>query len=170
MCALSGLITNPVWWDPWRGPGTEQRRLCYVFLFTKSLWLKKNCCDVCKIKMIGMLLVNLLHWKRKLRVQKCQKHVTEGDAWYTKSTYALLSRSIVWSLLCYCVRARDHCCVLCDITWDLLFTWYMVHQPHREEYPSSEPHSLGSLLPIPTEHERERETLVGSGHVAPEQN
>ena len=32
----------------------------------------------------------------------------------------------VWSLLCYCVRARDHCCVLCDMTQDLLFTWYMV--------------------------------------------
>ena len=22
-----------------------------------------------------------------------------------------------------CVRARDHCCVLCDVTWDLLLTW-----------------------------------------------
>ena len=30
----------------------------------------------------------------------------------------------MWSLLCYCVRARDHCCVLCDVTRDLLFTWY----------------------------------------------
>ena len=47
---------------------------------------------------------------------------------YTKSIYALLCRSIVWSLLCYCLRARDHCCVLCDVTRDLLFTWYMVHQ------------------------------------------
>ena len=25
---------------------------------------------------------------------------------------------------CYCVRARDCCCVLCDVTRDLLFTWY----------------------------------------------
>ena len=48
---------------------------------------------------------------------------------YTKSIYALLCRSIVRSLLCYCLRARDHCCVLCDVTRDLLFTWYMVHQP-----------------------------------------
>ena len=48
---------------------------------------------------------------------------------YTKSIYALLCRSIVWSLLCYCLRARDHCCVRCDVTLDLLFTWYMVHQP-----------------------------------------
>ena len=30
----------------------------------------------------------------------------------------------MWSLLCHCVRARDHCCVLCDITQDLLFTSY----------------------------------------------
>jgi len=53
-----------------------------------------------------------------------------GDAWYTKSIYALLSYSIVWSLLCYCVRAWDHCCILChDITQDMLFTWYIVHQP-----------------------------------------
>ena len=48
---------------------------------------------------------------------------------YTKSIYALLCRSVVWSLLCYCLRARDHCCVRCDVTLDLLFTWYMVHQP-----------------------------------------
>ena len=49
-------------------------------------------------------------------------HAIRGDARYTKSiyvllssTYTLLSRSIVWSLsgclLCYCVRARDHCYV-----------------------------------------------------------
>ena len=52
-----------------------------------------------------------------------------GDARYTKSIYALLSRSIVSSLLCYCVRNRDHCCVLCDVARDLLLTWYIVHQP-----------------------------------------
>ena len=38
----------------------------------------------------------------------------------------------------------------------------------------SQPRSQGSLLPVPTERERERErereTLVGSGHVVPEQN
>ena len=43
-----------------------------------------------------------------------------GDARYTKSIYVLLSRFIVWSLLCYCVRDIDHCCVLCDVTRDLL--------------------------------------------------
>ena len=26
----------------------------------------------------------------------------------------------MWSLLCYGARARDHCCVLCDVTRDLL--------------------------------------------------
>ena len=35
----------------------------------------------------------------------------KGDARYTKSIYSLLSRSVVCSLLCYCVRNRDHCCV-----------------------------------------------------------
>ena len=57
-----------------------------------------------------------------------------GDARYAKSTYALLSRSIVWSLLCYCVRDNDRCCVLCDVTRDLLFTWYIVHQPNVYQY------------------------------------
>ena len=52
-----------------------------------------------------------------------------GDAQYTKSIYALLSPSTVSILLCYCARARDHCCVLCDLTRDLLFIWYIVHQP-----------------------------------------
>ena len=33
---------------------------------------------------------------------------------------------------------------------------------------ANQPHSQCSLLPVPTE--RERETLVGSGLVAPEQN
>ena len=33
-----------------------------------------------------------------------------------------------------------------------------------------QPRPQGSLLPVPTERERERETLVGFGHVAPAQN
>ena len=33
---------------------------------------------------------------------------------------------------------------------------------------ANQPHSQRSLLPVPTE--QERETLLGSGHVAPEQN
>ena len=57
-----------------------------------------------------------------------------GDARYTKSIYALLSRFIVWSLLCYCVRDNDHCCVLCDVTRDLLFAKYIVHQPNVYQY------------------------------------
>ena len=57
-----------------------------------------------------------------------------GDARYTKSIYALLSRSIVWSLLRYCVRDNDHCCVLCDVTRDLLFAKYIVHQPNVYQY------------------------------------
>ena len=32
-------------------------------------------------------------------------------------------------LLCYCVRNRDHCCVLCGVARDSLLTWYIVHQP-----------------------------------------
>ena len=48
--------------------------------------------------------------------------------------YAQLSRSIVWSLLCYCERDKDHCCVLCDVTRDLLFAKYIVHQPNVYQY------------------------------------
>jgi len=47
--------------------------------------------------------------------------VTQGDTRYARPIYSLSYRSIVWSLLCYCLRARDHCCVF----WDLLFTWYI---------------------------------------------
>ena len=39
---------------------------------------------------------------------------------------------LLCGLLCYCVRDRNHCCVLCDATRDLLFTWYIVHQPKLE--------------------------------------
>ena len=53
---------------------------------------------------------------------------------YTKSIYAQLYRCIVRSLLCYCVRDKDHCCVLCDVSRDLLFTWYIVHQPNVYQY------------------------------------
>ena len=68
--------------------------------------------------------------QRKPKFSLLCKILTElrGDARYTKSMYALLSRSIVLSLLCYCVRNRDHCCVLCDVARDLLLTWYIVHQ------------------------------------------
>ena len=34
-----------------------------------------------------------------------------------------LCHSFLESLLCHCLRARDHCCVLCDVTRDLLFTY-----------------------------------------------
>ena len=37
-------------------------------------------------------------------------------------------------LLCYCVRDKDHCCVLCDVTRDLLFAKYIVHQPNVYQY------------------------------------
>ena len=46
----------------------------------------------------------------------------------------------------------------------------------REDRKRSQPRSQGSLLPVPTEQERERErerereTLIGSGHMVPEQN
>ena len=53
-----------------------------------------------------------------------------GDARYTKSIYALLCRYIVCCPLCYCLRARPHCCVLCDVLWDLLLTWHMALNPY----------------------------------------
>ena len=37
-------------------------------------------------------------------------------------------------LLCYCVRDKDHCCVLYDVTRDLLFARYTVHQPNVYQY------------------------------------
>ena len=88
-------------------------------------------------ELTGWFTVNNGGGGRNLRVEKPRKKSTQwvlwntlGDARYTKSIYALLSRSIVWSLLCYCVRDRNHCCVLCDVAWaDLLLTWYIVHQP-----------------------------------------
>ena len=40
----------------------------------------------------------------------------------------------MWSLLCYCVRDKDHCCVLCDVSRDLLFAGYIVHQPNVYQY------------------------------------
>lgn len=35
-----------------------------------------------------------------------------------------------YCLLGYCVRARDHYCVLCDVIRDLLFTCHIVYQPN----------------------------------------
>ena len=48
---------------------------------------------------------------------------------YQVNICTIVSFYCVWSLLCYCVRNRDHCCVLCDVARDLLLTWYIVHQP-----------------------------------------
>ena len=51
---------------------------------------------------------------------------------YQVNICTILCHSIVWSLLSvlgYCLRARPHCCVLCDVTRDLLLTWYMVLDP-----------------------------------------
>ena len=73
-----------------------------------------------------------------------------GYARYTKSIYALLSCSIGWSLLCYCVRNRDHYCVLYDVARDLLLTWYIVHQPiphesHKGKYKSRQNYTHRSI-------------------------
>ena len=71
-----------------------------------------------------------LEIQTQLKVGIKQMSECLGDARYSKSIYALLSRSIVRSLLRYRVRDNDHYCVLCDVTLDLLFTWYIVHQPN----------------------------------------
>ena len=55
--------------------------------------------------------------------------IKRNNVRFTKSICALLSRSIGWSLLCYCLRGRNRCCVLRDVTRDLLFPWYIEHQP-----------------------------------------
>ena len=66
-------------------------------------------------------------WQLTLRFRGWRLTPLRGDARYTKSIYAAMARSIVRCLLCYWVRARDLYCVLCDVTPDLLFTWYTVH-------------------------------------------
>ena len=75
-----------------------------------------------------------LEIQTQLKVGIKQMSECLGDARYSKSIYALLSRSIVRSLLCYRVRDNDHCCVLCDVTRDLLFAKYIVHQPNVYQY------------------------------------
>ena len=80
----------------------------------------------------GRLLLSEIQIQLKVGIKQMSECL--GDARYTKSIYALLSRFIVWSLLCYCVRDKDHCCVLYDVTRDLLFAWYIVHQPNVYQY------------------------------------
>ena len=60
--------------------------------------------------------------------------VNQGDARYARPIYSLSYRSIVWSLLSYCLRARDHCCVLCDVTRDLLIHLVYLHQPWTDRF------------------------------------
>ena len=38
------------------------------------------------------------------------------------------------SLLCYCVRAKDHCCVICDATRGLLFIWIGYTSPNSSSF------------------------------------
>ena len=83
---------------------TFRRMSC---LRQKSKWSRKNSSDQRQ---------SLVFISRRLT----------GDARYTKSIYVLLSRSIVWSLLCYCVRNREHCCVLCDVARNFFFTVHRV--------------------------------------------
>ena len=96
-----------------------------------SLWksfLQKPCATLSIFYIVKL-------WRNRRQEDLCRYDFTllchalcRGHARYTKSIYAL-SRSIVWSLLCYFVRNRDHCCVLCDVAWVLFLTWYIVHQP-----------------------------------------
>ena len=58
-------------------------------------------------------------WQLTLRFRGWRLTPLRVDVRYTKLIYAAMARSIVRSLLCYFVRARDHC-VLCDVTRDFL--------------------------------------------------
>ena len=42
----------------------------------------------------------------------------------------IYTESICTIVSFYCVRDKDHCCVLCDVSRDLLFAGYIVHQPN----------------------------------------
>ena len=88
---------------------TFRRMSC---LRQKSKWSRKNSSDQRQ---------SLVFISRRLT----------GDARYTKSIYVLLSRSIVWSLLCYCVRNREHCCVLCDVARNFFFSSPPSHAKFR---------------------------------------
>ena len=79
-----------------------------------------------KARLRGSVGLNIEHAQYELSRMLAE---ISGDARYIESIYALLSRSIAWSLFCYGLKARDHYCVLCDVTRDLLFTWYIAHQP-----------------------------------------
>ena len=65
----------------------------------------------------------------------------------TKSPYCIkcvLLCEVYYTHVCYCVRASDHCCVLCDVQCN---TRLAIHLIHVLRCTSSS--SLNSFLPVP---------------------
>ena len=120
------------------GKLTEERDLWSSAAYTLSLKVtdkhslntakKLHLCEKAWAKLSRHFAI-FLSEKDSIQVSVSEALTLKGDARYTKSISTLLSRSIMWSLLCDCVSARTHCCVICDVTRDLLFTWYIVNQP-----------------------------------------
>ena len=120
------------------GKLTEERDLWSSAAYTLSLKVtdkhslntakKLHLCEKAWAKLSRHFAI-FLSEKDSIQVSVSEALTLTGDDRYTKSISTLLSRSIVWSLLCDCVSARTHCCVICDVTRDLLFTWYIVNQP-----------------------------------------
>ena len=138
-------ISGYVWTGPknryilcYVGKLTEERDLWSSAAYTLSLKVtdkhslntakKLHLCEKAWAKLSRHFAI-FLSEKDSIQVSVSEALTLTGDARYTKSISTLLSRSIVWSLLCDCVSARTHCCVICDVTRDLLFTWYIVNQP-----------------------------------------
>ena len=48
----------------------------------------------------------------------CRVHIFSDNLSRNSFIFTVLCRSVVWSLSSYCLRARDHCCDLCDVTLD----------------------------------------------------
>ena len=86
--------------------------------------LEMACIDISilwKVRTNDFCLRGVLHQKKK--------RVSVGVMLDIPSQYMHYCLGLLCGLLCYCVRDKNHCCVLCDVTRDLLFTWYIVHQP-----------------------------------------
>ena len=56
----------------------------------------------------------VLDWRSLIEGGCLRKVVVHGGL--TVQSICTMCRSIVWSLLYYCVRAKHHSCVLCDVT------------------------------------------------------
>ena len=86
------------------------------------------------------MLLEKLEIQTLLNVAIKQMSERLGDARYIYQVNlcTIVSFYCVTLIVLLC-KDKDHCCVLYDVTRDLLFARYIVHQPNV--YPSTEPSS-----------------------------